>query len=717
MGKIMTRSILACAAIFAISTVCSAASAQIYSGGGDAADKYSCFGDCGGASRDAAGLGCDCSDSCLARGNCCMDREEFCTPDIGQPVCSLTANAGFGSFCGTDLGVAYPHAGQYEVLFGDSWDKPTSGFPCVSRSGAFPYSSSDDSQGTLPITRPSTSLGVPTSAAAVNQFSVQNCQKFLTFDMTGNNFTTVLLHDENTNAVMPMTPNRTPLAGFSDGPTAWGIFGQGGGLGDGPLYPTYQVYLAYRDTSRTDYRVRQNLWADANFASKFVNVSAARIASYNSTSPGHSNYSIPAGGGELLLFGRPSYVAGSTDPAPGLFLMRQTLPISKPPNAKNWAPQFFSGWTQSGDPTWSPNSSAAVSMVTSDFKVPNQIDIKFIPSMAKWVMLYGGDISWNQFYPNPLPPNDQPRHGAIHMRMADDPWGPWTRATPVLWREWMRGYIECDAPTSPGCDNSPFTTGTFKSNVSSVIDSCVPQVTEPIQPNLNCAQTGNPPHEAPQRGIMYAPEMLVTWTHAGTYDSTMRYENETLYFLVSTWMPYQVVLAAADLHWSPQKFNRGVQVQLRDAQKKMVANGTTTVSHTAGGTLGGATAWKVELASGATEGRKPVIGDIVTFKSVADGGKKYLSRSGNTVTFVNVTSPPPASVQWVIVSADTTHYPTGWDVEWGKTPIYLRNQNSSTQYLRSINGTLSNAAPSGGPGTDAKWTMTWGCVSGDTCVQ
>jgi hypothetical protein len=46
-----------------------------------------------------------------------------------------------------------------------------------------------------------------------------------------------------------------------------------------------------------------------------------------------------------------------------------------------------------------------------------------------------------------------------------------------------------------------------------------------------------------QRGLLYAPELIPTWTNASAANLTNFLRTVTIYFLVSTWMPYQVVLA------------------------------------------------------------------------------------------------------------------------------------------------------------------------------
>jgi hypothetical protein len=631
-------------------------------------------------------------------------------------------------FCGTDLGFVVQHGSKLEVLFGDSWEWLDSSRTSCTTRGLF---WSDDSQGTLPVTRPPSSQ-VPLRAASIPSTGISNCNSsILSLDTSGtpSNYTNITLFMPN-DEELPLYPGSTPTAAFSDGVNMWAMF-----KANGP--PEYDepghAYIAFREGARTNYRVRVDL--GNNSSNFFINPSATRITSYNATDPKLSNFALPSGtnAGVLLLFTRPKFwsTSGEDADANGMYLVRQDTRISTS-GAQTWNPQYFKGIDTTTDkPLWTSIVSEAVPMLTvpgttaGDFKSVNEIDIKWVPELRKWIMLYGGDVHFS----TPPPPNDQPRHGAIHMRMAEFPWGPWSPPTPLLWREQMRGYFDCDAlkPTSGdcpwggtgwcGCDPRTYDVGTWKLGPSGAIPGCTKTLTEPVQPNTAFDPSGSSCWYAPpfqlfanwnQRGLLYAAELIPSWTNAGPANLTTLLRPVTLYFLVSTWMPYQVVLAAADLNVPNNTYSPGpLLAQLRDYQGKLVTVGTISV----GNQINNTTSWWVQNTA-ATQPNSPIrIGDEVYFRSLSNNGLTFLSRSGDNVQFlVNPPAPFPDRVKWRIDTLDPVRYPVGMAIEYGKTPFLIRD--TGTRRLKSKIDGVRNLVGGGG---DSYWTMTWQCQNGDRC--
>jgi hypothetical protein len=695
-----------------------AAQNQIYANGGSPTDANSCYSDCGGPSPATGTAKCFCDNGCHSRGDCCADRDEFCAPSAAGPACSFTSNSGYSNFCGTDLGFVFQHGSDLEVLFGDSWEWSSDHSGCFSRGANL--ISSDDAQGFIVGTaRPSTAQGVPFRADAIPA-GVANCGTFLKFDRTpasGTPYTysTVTLHAAGSNTVLELPPGSTPTAGFSDGTNAWAMFKQGD--------PAH-TYLAFRETNlgRNFYKVRVDLGQD----SKFLNPSATRITSYVGSAPKTSNFTTPtSSAGVLLIFGRPRFWSNDSQPASSnaLYLMRQDTRISTS-GTSTWAPQYFTTLDANGNPQWSSTASAAGPVLTDDFKVPNQIDIKWVPQLKKWLMLYGGDVSWNlgDAGNDPAPVNDQPRHGAIHMRMADYPWGPWTRATPLLWRESMKGYIKCDATATTvprGCEPTTYLPGTWKSQTSSAIAGCISSSPEPVQPLDSCITDLPPFFALDQRGIMYAAELLPTWTNDGAWEgTTTMMKTVTIYFLVSTWMPYQVVLAAADLKLPVRQFDTLVTGQLRAYNSKMIQVNDIALSRQAGRAPGNATSWWIAMVDGSRPSHPLQIGDEVVFRSLVDGGVTYLARSGDNVIYRAVTgSPlPDARFRWKITSTDQTLYPDGTPIVYGQTPFIVSSTDSTRRLKAKVDANgLDIVRNLVGAGADSIWTMSWACINGDTC--
>jgi hypothetical protein len=720
--------------------------------GGSASQADSCYSDCGGASKNSTGsIVCWCDTACELRGDCCQDKHEYCAPQAGEPLCSLTSNSTFSNFCGTDLGFAFEHKSKIEVLFGDTWEWNPAHTACFDPGAAtadgWPAFDNDDSQGTLPVARPS---WVPTTAFSVKDAPLGICQAgTLALDRTpatGSTYTFKRIELRNPPfSPIPMIPGNTPLTGFSDGTTAFAVIGEGGSLG----FPR-QVHIAERSTTdRTVYSPRASLGETQRFA----NPSAVRVTSL-------TNFDPPPSGtpGVLLMFGRPRFTTSGSQTVDtnGMYLMYQDLPFT----ASTWKPKYLKGWTSSGGPDWADSAAgatenSAVPMLANDFKVLNQIEIKWIKEIRKWVMLYGGGMEW---YMGP-PANDQPRHGAIHMRMADYPWGPWSRPTPVLWRETMGAYLKCDSTRSSspaGCDHCPTTScgadnictptecssaayppGDWMQSISSDVPGCDHSLTEPVQPN-GFAILGTPECSvAHQRGNMYSPNILTTWTGFGGIDPILGLKKTTIYFLVSTLMPYQVVLAAVDLSMPDRRWTvpipggstiLGIRVQLRDLNNRMISSATPTAnepSAAAGGVGGGSTGFFISLADSSAPTRGPAIGDTVTFRNMQNG--QLLARNGNRLTYVP-TSPVTENAKWTLESTDTTVYPIGTPIRIGRnsttatpgqtgTPFYVLSVGSGSE-ARHIK---SKPLPEGvraysGRGVDAVWTMSWGCLAGDTCT-
>jgi hypothetical protein len=484
----------------------------------------SCYGRCGAPELLAIDAACACDMACLQRGDCCADKHALCAVSARAPLCTLTGAALDPSLLGTDLGWSFVHEGKLEVLFGDSYD--------ATGRDPYPY---DDAQGTLPRERPAR---VPNRALP----EAVDCSGLLTLDKLGDSFAPIRLFE----AGRPLSSwlSETPLAGFSDGAHAYLLARRGDNIED-------PIYVAVRDSAvapsevpaRTAYRV------GTSYRSRhFQNVSALSVARFDPADPLQHDYE--AGGGALFMFGRDHF-SGAASRA--LYLAHQALPLLQPDGSFVFAPSYFAGLDH-GVPTFSPDEARAVPVLSDDFERPQQTEVAFVPALGKWVMLYGGDVAdWLD-----ATPNDQPRHGAIHMRLADDPWGPWTAAAPALFREHAAAYLHCDAPADPGADQAAgcdldelpddprhsYSSGAWGAGWLDFA-GCIDRELSPRQPNFMSG--GLVPCLGRQRGNLYAPSLLDSWTADLAGDAGYAHAA-TLYFLVSTWMPYQVIVAALTVH-------------------------------------------------------------------------------------------------------------------------------------------------------------------------
>jgi hypothetical protein len=734
------------AALFAISCTAALSTSTVFAlQGGDPADPNSCYSDCGDSAIIPGVQNCFCDALCETKGDCCADKHEWCAPSTATPICSLVdaikkPTSQTSQICGSDLGFSFVHNGRLEILFGDTAEYDNiANTTCVDhgvdgRPPANPPDYNDDMQARFggSTVRPG---WVPTLASGVTTGFERKCSDIsagasvLDFDKkptSGVNFTFQQLRLKKASGMdLPLGLLNTPLAAFSDGVSAWALFAAP--ADDNPFSELLKhVYVARRHGEATIAdRTRYNVVADLGLAegmgspsdphTKFTNASAARATSL-------TNFDTPSGpaDSEIFIWGRPRFESGDADdPATNpMFLMRQHVPVT---GISTFTPVYFNGADSSGQATWTPTA-PGVPVLVSDFRAVRQIDIKWIKELKKWVMLYGGDSpDWGTATPTIM---DQPRHGAIHMRTADFPWGPWSRPTPLLWREQMGRYYQCDAystTTPQGCDRftwppPSYPTSDWERNAFTNFSGTSPYQDAPCQtshpkpaasPNLNPISPFCP--WLSQRGNLYAANLLPTWTRhtdggAGGNSST------TLYFVVSTWYPYNVVLGAADL--ITPRVSYPLQMQLRQvASNKLIAGSGSapTFTTTAGGPNGGLAAFRIELAVPAD--RKMKIGDVVVLRHVNDSNR-LLSVSGSTLAYITNTASPATTARWRLTSPV---HPVGRLVTPGSTQFRLNPVSNASAFLKSAG---SPSQPSLGPADgNALWRFSYHCQSGDTCAR
>jgi len=213
-----------------------------------------------------------------------------------------------------------------------------------------------------------------------------------------------------------------------------------------------------------------------------------------------------------------------------------------------------------------------------------------------------------------------------------------------------------------------------------------------------------------QRGNLYAPNLLPTWTRS-TDPPLGGTGSTTLFFTVSTWYPYDVVLAAADL--ATPRVTYPLQMQIRQVTSSKMIGGTGTTpafSTTAGGTNGGMVAFSIDK-DGSAGGEKMKVGDVVVLHHVNDSNK-LLAVVGSTLSYITNTSPAPSNAKWTITS---TTLPAGTLVVPGSTQVRLTSVSAPTL---SIKSTGSPAQPTVGTAdTTSSFRFGYFCQAGDTCAR
>jgi hypothetical protein len=150
--------------------------------------------------------------------------------------------------------------------------------------------------------------------------------------------------------------------------------------------------------------------------------------------------------------------------------------------------RYFQGTSADGSPQWSEHESDAT--VLFDHKVVGELSVAYCPSVARYVMLYNSTA---------------PR--GIAMRSASQPWGPWSELEVIFdpWRD--KGY-----------GHFMHVPGLFGLNTDRL----------------------NDPGRGGQFGGEYGPYIMARFTKGDAGGCR-------IYYTMSTWNPYQVVVMRSDL--------------------------------------------------------------------------------------------------------------------------------------------------------------------------
>jgi hypothetical protein len=324
---------------------------------------------------------------------------------------------------------------------------------------------------------------------------------------------------------------------------------------------------------------------------RFVDVAARTVAHFDPSDPSKNDYR--PGDHTLLMWGRPSWVGG--DGVQSLpFLLYVPLAELTDAAEPRWSPRFFAGYDQAGDAVWSEHEQDAVPIYGTEAEVSrsaeggqeiawrepehdyvNQMSVVYLEPLRRFVMLYGGDVpAWVVADADGVardPVHEARVPGAIQLRSARHPWGraratdpdqdAWSSAQAVLRRETAAHYLACGEggrADLPGCseegdDNSPLDL------LETIASAAVDEPSETLDVAAMClegsaALAGMDTASGDPVGRLYGVNVIEPWTEDITEQSEGLPAGQRellLYFNVSTWDPYQVVLAKARLRGVP----------------------------------------------------------------------------------------------------------------------------------------------------------------------
>lgn len=429
---------------------------------------------------------------------------------------------------GTDLGFTYERDDVIHILFGDSWQ----------RIDICPLQLNDDSLGTLAKPPDDWSgydarQSIPDAECPEITYIVNDA---------GNAFAPIELRRWD-GVVVPLGPLNTPVAAFHDGVREWTVFIVGGGqrctqgeatsgaactttfsaqaadltcgvVSGQPLCldatstkrnPGNQAYyLHFAERVGPSSYVSRAMF----LTNKYLNLTARAVRAFDEG--GAADYE--PGNGALLMWGRPGFDDQSNQGEAPPYFMYHPLPFQVVGDRIVFEPRYMTGLAD-GKPTFGSNQAQATPLYLGEFEPVNQAAVSWIAPLERWLMIYGGstvdfvNVSGNAGQSQPVP-------GAIHARVAPEPWGPWSDPVPVLTNDQAAEDIVC-GKQAPG--------------------GCLPPPTPPIRPA--CLEVADPAGG----GVLYGANIIDSYTREVRSESG-RGRAADVFWDVSTWHPYSVVL-------------------------------------------------------------------------------------------------------------------------------------------------------------------------------
>jgi hypothetical protein len=320
----------------------------------------------------------------------------------------------------------------------------------------------------------------------------------------------------------------------------------GGGLCVDPTSSLYQRELpaglvqavAWQHTvGNADPQKPERYYTRKWYTNKFTSLTARTVNDFDPERvAGEGNDYRPTDGtnpaaSKVFLWGRAGYIGTRADGRDlHLYFAVADVPRYSASGEPEWAPRYFAGLSPEGAPQFSTQQVDAVPLdlngspraVSETWDVVNQMSISWVESLGSWVMLYGGGANAGlaDFFSAGL--GDVVQHdpeGAIHVRFARQPWGPWTAPQQLFTPG--NPIPLAEAPDAA----SQYAPGGILRHPMCVTSNCAPQ---------------EPTEDSSDYGFLYAANIIDAWTVPTA-------NGARIYWNVSTWHPYQVVLMKSEL--------------------------------------------------------------------------------------------------------------------------------------------------------------------------
>lgn len=267
---------------------------------------------------------------------------------------------------------------------------------------------------------------------------------------------------------------------------------------------------------------------------KFLNVTARPVADFAAArGAGHLNQDYRNTDGKnrrVFLWGRPGFVGVNTKGRTlGLYFAYVDMPAG---SGFSWDVNYYIGLDKKGIPQFSLSEIDAQPLdldssrkgihIDERYDIVNQMSVVWIDHLKKWVMFYGGgmgklpttalpDCGVLQLFAGYDCKDVVVGNGAVRLRTADDPWGPWSPPQDV---------IAGGDPDVPG--SGQYGSGGALRHPACTKDGCAPHTETPFY-NKN------------EYGFFYSANIIEQWIKPVG-------ESVDVIWNVSTWDPYRVVL-------------------------------------------------------------------------------------------------------------------------------------------------------------------------------
>lgn len=263
--------------------------------------------------------------------------------------------------------------------------------------------------------------------------------------------------------------------------------------------------------------------------SKFQIPATRTVAKFTGATSGND---YTSGHDRLLIWGRPGLTAEHERDG-YLYLMTHRLPLEMGADGRlKFEPQYFAGTLpKTGEPIWTTRQSEATGIALDghpngdpheSVQVLMNMNVSWLGApINKWVMLYGGDLA-DWLLLDAAVSRGARTPGAIWMRFADHPWGPFSPPQPHV----IPGNrLRINDPIGPG---GYLYDATCKDNGATRCAASDPH--RPLDGVFGCPFTSDDP------GRLYAPNVIDEYTRRNDHGGL------DIIWNVSTWNPYAVKL-------------------------------------------------------------------------------------------------------------------------------------------------------------------------------